>query len=338
MTERLRIGQIGIAHTHATKLIDSPSHTVLKRLNAELVGVYEPDAAIFAERGSRRIWQKTNWIQDPEEILADDSIAVIFVETWPWDCVEWGRRALEAGKHVHIDKPPGTSLESLRELYEIANAQGLFVQMGYQWRFNPGFQLIQQWVRDGLIGRITFARFRAGSTPEYYNRNHVYRYMGGIMMEENCHLFDQVAWMFGKADRITSFLTSSSRNFEEMPDGTDLGMVVFEYDTQGAIAVIEGTSLEVDPGPHRRVEVHGLSGSVILEPIEPAKIQLCLKQANEHFEEGWQEIEVEDRPRYVGDIEEMVGVVRGERDPLFSAEHDLVVHEMLLEACGGLRT
>ncbi len=132
--------------------------------------------------------------------------------------------------------------------------------------------------------------------------------------------------MFGKADRIHPFLKSAARGFENMPDGTDLGLILFEYDEQGAMAVIEGTSLEVDPSPHRRVEVHGLEGSVILEPIEPPHIQLCLAEAKPPFKAGWQHVDVEDRPRY-----------RGEREPLFSPEHDLIVQEMLVEACGGLR-
>ena len=122
-----------------------------------------------------------------------------------------------------------------------------------------------------------------------------------------------------------------------MPQGTDLGLVLFEYDEMGAIAVIEGTSLETEPGPHRRVEVHGLEGSAILEPIEPPHIRLCLGRAKPPYGAGWQDIEVEDRPRYIGDLEELIGVVRGQIHPRFSPEHDLIVQEMLVEACGGMR-
>ena len=81
----------------------------------------------------------------------------------------------------------------------------------------------------------------------------------------------------------------------------------------------------------------GLGGSAILEPIEPPHIQLCLREPKPPFEEGWQHIEVEDRPRYVGDLEELIQVARGEREPRFSPEHDLIVQEMLIDACGGMR-
>ena len=122
-----------------------------------------------------------------------------------------------------------------------------------------------------------------------------------------------------------------------MPPGVDNAVVVMEFDEQGAMAVIEATATETDPGPHRRVEVHGLEGSIVLEPIEPPRIDLCLRAAKGPYKAGWQEIPAEDRPRYVADLEEMAQVVRGEREPRFSPEHDLLVHETLLRACGGVQ-
>lgn len=215
--------------------------------------------------------------------------------------------------------------------------------MGYQWRYNPGLELIQKWVKEGLLGRINFARFRAGSEPEYYHRNQLHRYEGGIMIEENCHLFDQVAWMFGKADSIHPFFHSSAKGFDAMPPGIDLGVIVFNYHEEGALAVIEGTSLETQSGEHRRVEVHGLGGSAILEPIEFSEngdkphVQLCLRTPKPPFKEGWQNIDIESRPRYIGDLEELIRVARDEQAPRFSPEHDLIVQEMLIQACGGMK-
>ena len=335
MAEKLRLGQIGIAHTHASKAVAGPSREVLERLDVELAGIHEPDPAMWEVRHARPEYAGVRWIDSIDELLEDPTIAAVLIETWPWECLGWARQALEAGKHIHLDKPPGLSLPELRALYELADASGLFLQMGYQWRFNPGLEFVQQAVQDELIGRVFFARFRAGSVPEYYHRNHVDRYPGGIVQEEACHLFDQVVWMFGRADRITPFLRSDARGYDGFPSGVDNGLVVLEYEARGAMAVIETASMETDPGPHRRVEVHGLEGSIVLEPIESPKIDLCLRRGRDRYREGWQEVVVEDRPRYIGDLEELVQVVRGEREPLFSTAHDLLVHETLIRACGG---
>jgi len=62
-----------------------------------------------------------------------------------------------------------------------------------------------------------------------------------------------------------------------------------------------------------------------------------LAKAKPPYAAGWQHIDVEERPRYIGDLEEIIGVVRGQCQPLFSPAHDLIVQEMLIEACGGMR-
>ncbi len=331
----LRIGQIGVAHTHATKAVTPPSRALLKRLDVEFVGIHEPDPKMWEARHDNEAYQDVRWIESVDQLLEDPTIEAVFIETWPWECLEWAGRAMQAGKHVHLDKPPGTSLPGLRSLYELAEQKGLFIQMGYQWRFNTGFEFLQESVRDGLLGRVTFGRFRAGSTPEYYHRNHVDRFPGGILQEESSHLFDQMVWMFGKPDKITPFLRCDARGSDGLPEGVDNAIVVFEFDERGAIAVIEATSLETDPGPHRRVEVHGLEGSIVLEPIEPPTVDLSLREPTGSYRAGWQRVPVEDRPRYVGDLREFVEVIRGEREPRFSSEHDLLVQETMIKACGG---
>ena len=336
MQKALRMAQIGIAHTHANNAVAPASRAVLERLDAEMAGIYEPDPAMWEARHARLEYRDLRWFSSVDEILDDPTVEVVFIETWPWECLYWARKALQAGKHIHLDKPPGLSLPMLKSLYEIADDKGLFIQMGYMWRFHPGFNFVQQVVKDNLMGRVTFARFRAGSVPEYWHRNHVHQFPGGILQEESCHLFDQAVWMFGKPDRITPFKRSDARGYEGMPPGIDNALVVMEYEEQGAMAVIEATATETEPGPHRRVEVHGLEGSIILEPIEPPEIELCLRKPKGNYKAGWQSIPVEDVPRYVGDLEELVHVVRGEREPSFTPEHDLLVHETLLTACGGV--
>ncbi len=336
MRDTVRFAQIGIAHTHANNAVAPPSRKVLRRLNTEMAGIYEPDPDMWEERNDRPEYADLHWYDSVDDILADETIDAVFIETWPWECLHWARKALLAGKHIHLDKPPGLSLPALRALYDLAEDKGLFIQMGYMWRFHHGFDWVQNAVKDGLVGRVTFARFRAGSTPEYWHRNHVHRYPGGILEEESCHLFDQAAWMFGKPDRITPFKRSDARAYHGMAHGVDNALVVMEYDDQGAMAVIEATATETDPGPHRRAEVHGLDGSIVLEPIEPPKIDLCLRESKGQYGAGWQNVQVDDVPRYVGDLEELIEVVRGERLPKFTPEHDLLVHETLLTACGGV--
>lgn len=61
------------------------------------------------------------------------------------------RRAIEAGKHIHLDKPAGTSLEEFRSLLNEAEKRSLIVQMGYMFRYNEGFNLVRRAGCGGLV-------------------------------------------------------------------------------------------------------------------------------------------------------------------------------------------
>ena len=302
--------------------------------DAEMVGIYEPDRAMFQARGQRPEYVGLRWYQSYDEILDDPDIVGVYIESWPWECIHWARRALLAGKHVHIDKPPGLTLTDVQALYGIAAESDLHIQMGYMWRFNPGFEFVQKVVKDGLIGRVTFARFRAGSVPKYWHRNHVHRYPGGILQEESCHLFDQVVAMFGRPDKITSINRSDARGHEQMAEDIDNAVTIMEFEQRGTMAVIEATAMETNPGPHRHAEIHGLEGSIILQPIEPPVAQLSLQEPKAGYQSGWQKIRLNDRPRYFSDVEEFIRVIRGEIQPRFTPKHDLIVQETLIRACG----
>jgi len=307
---------------------------VMANYDAEMVGIYEPDPNMMRARAGRPEYAGLRWYESYDEILNDSKIAGVYIESWPWECVHWARMALQAGKHVHLDKPPGLTLDDLRLLHDIAAERDLYVQMGYMWRFNSGFEFVQKVVREGLIGRVTFARFRAGSVPEYWRRNHVHRYPGGILQEESCHLFDQVVAMFGRPAKVTSINRSDGRGHEQMQAGIDNAITIMEFDEQGAIAVVEATALETDPGPHRHAEIHGLEGSVILQPIEPPAIELYLQKSKGGYKAGWQHISLNDEPRYFADVEELILVIKGDIQPRFAPGHDLTVQETLIRACG----
>ena len=77
-------------------------------------------------------------------------------------------------------------------------------------------------------------------------------------------MLDQVVWILGRPNRVTSFLREDVIETGGYPNNT-LG--VFEYD--GAMATIDIAAMEPTPTA-RRFEVYGSTGSAIMEPMEPA--------------------------------------------------------------------
>ena len=62
------------------------------------------------------------------ELLTDKSIQVVSVETEVWNALPYGRKVIDAGKHLHIEKPPTHEMGSFRDLIEEARRKQLLVQ------------------------------------------------------------------------------------------------------------------------------------------------------------------------------------------------------------------
>ena len=142
-------------------------------------------------------------------------------------------------------------------------------------------------------------------------------------------MLDQVVWILGRPNKVTSFLREDVVHTIGFANNT-LG--VFEYD--GAMAIIDIAAMEPKP-PARRFEVYGSVGSAIMEPMEPAgTLRLTLMESRGQYPAGVSIIDLEPRPRYVASLEAFVKDIRGEKKPDRSLDHELLVQETLLRATG----
>jgi predicted dehydrogenase len=325
---RVRIGQLGVTHAHGA----GKARVLSEAAAVDFVGLHEPDPAIRAARSADAAYAGVRWLSQ-DELLGDPTVQGVFVETTPAENLGWARRALEAGKHVLIDKAPGTSLAELRALLDLARDRGLHVQVGYNFRFNPAFEFAFAAVRDGLLGEVFNVQAQIPTTLAGYEgrRAEIARYRGGMFYELGCHVVDLAVIVLGPPRRVSSFLRADYHAGSE-PPYVDNTLAVLEYDR--AMAVVQSWGMEVEPFPHRRFEIHGTRGSIRIEPMEPPVLGLCLAEPQGPYRSGWQTVDVGDRPRYVGDVEEFVAVVAGRRAPRYDAAHDLAVQDAVLRASG----
>ena len=324
----IRVGQIGIAHSHAAGRVQ----VFRNNADVELVGVHEPFPSVRAERGGHVAYQGISWLS-ADELLGDPTVQAIAVETLPGENIRWARECLLAGKHVILEKAPGLILQDLADLFALAKERKLLVQPGFQFRFNPAFQLALRLSRAGVLGRLwRISSQISGSLPGYTRDGDLQNYPGGIWFTLGCHVLDQVVALMGPPLSVRTILRRDHRP----ADGVgfdDNNLAIFEYER--GMATIETWNLEAgENGPHRRFELYGERGTILMSPLEPPKVRLYLTEPFEEFKAGWQDLEVGFRPRYVGDLEHFVACIRGETQPLFDADHDLAVHAALLEACG----
>src|SRR5438067_4015490 len=135
---RIKVGQIGVGHAHATKLSvyrASPDY--------EVVGVVEPDEELRKRAADAPPYRGLKWLTR-DQLLATPGLQAVLVETRVRDLLDAAEACVAAGKHIHIDKPAGESLPQLRRVLDTAAKKNLLVQMGYMYRYNPAVVLLRE--------------------------------------------------------------------------------------------------------------------------------------------------------------------------------------------------
>ena len=320
----IRCGILGIDHAHAMDVFG-----VLKKAkDYELAGVCEPDEAVLKAFETDAALKGVLW-RSQEKLLGDETVQMIAVESGVPRLLELGQAVIDAGKHLHLDKPAGTSLEAFRKLLDDAERRRCIVQMGYMFRYNPGFDFVRRAVREGWLGDVysVHASMCTGLGPE--KRRRMAFHPGGIMLELGCHLTDMIVLLLGEPLKVTSFL----RHDGAAPDGlADNTLAVYEHER--AMAVVETSALEKDAFPARRFKVAGTKGTIILSPLEPPAAQFCLGEPVERYKAGWQTVSFPDLDRHVLDFEDLARCIRGEKGFEYPKSHDFIVQRTVLRACG----
>ena len=322
---RIRIGQIGTSHAHASGKME----TMRGSEDFELVGVVEPDAARRAAAEKSKSYAGVTWMTE-EQLLDTDGLQAVAVETGVKDLVPTGARCIAAGKHIHLDKPAGESLAAFKRLLDEATHRKLTVQMGYMLRYNPAFQLCFQLVRDGWLGDVFSIDAAMSKLLGAAERRTLAAYRGGSMFELGCHVIDAVITVMGRPEKVIAHSRSSS----PVNDGfADNQLAVLEYPR--ATVVVRSALVEVDGGARRQFAVCGTKGTLDIRPIEHPEARLTLDAPRGEYKKGWQTLTFpKGRGRYDGDFADFAKVIRGEKALAFSPEHDLAVHETILLASG----
>ncbi len=323
---KIKIGQIGTTHAHALgKLTTIRSFHDLY----ELVGVVEPDAKRRDSFARNKTFTGVKWINE-EELLNTKGLKAVAVETDVRDLVPAGIRCLRAGMHIHLDKPAGISMGPCRQLHAEAIKRKLTIQMGYMLRYNPGFELLFQFVRDGWLGDLTELSGMMGKRAGAGLRKQLEEFEGGGMFELACHIIDAMVTVLGKPGNVTSF---NHRTYPDKDTFADNQMAVFDYPK--TIATIRCNHLDPFGGPRRQFNVTGEYGTFEIRPMEPPSVRIALDRDRGKFKKGWQDVELpRSNGRYDGDFLDLAKIIRGEKKLAWDSKHDLAVHETVLRACG----
>jgi predicted dehydrogenase len=315
--QRLRIGFLGIGHSHAAGKIK----TIQESADWELVGVCEEDKRLQAECVKTGIP-----LLSQEELLSRSQ--VVAVESQVQDHARHAKLALSAGKHVHLEKPPADTLEAFAELAALAHRKNVLLQMGYMWRYHPGINAALEAARRGWLGEVYLARGTINTQLSAEQRSQEARFPGGTMLELGSHLIDVLARLMGRATKITSVLKSQGLFPDHLADNT---LAIFEFPK--ALGIISSSTLQPRAGRYRTFEIQGTQGTAVVNPIEPPGLVIDLTKPAGPYRAGATTVPMPKYSRYVPDFADLAAKIRDGKTLAVSPEEDLLVQETLMRAC-----
>ena len=97
-----------------------------------------------------------------EDIVSDKTIDALYIPLPPALHFEWAKKALQANKHVLLEKPSTICLEQTKELVALAKQKNLVLQENYMFQYHSQLNYILEMVKQGIVGDIRLIRSSFG--------------------------------------------------------------------------------------------------------------------------------------------------------------------------------
>ncbi|MDQ2926302.1 MAG: Gfo/Idh/MocA family oxidoreductase [Acidobacteriota bacterium] len=232
--------------------------TIVQRRGDEASAAY-PDARI---------------LRSADEAFNDPNLDLIIVATPNDTHFDLAARALQAGKHVVLDKPFTTTSAQARSLIDIAKHAGKILAPFHNRRYDGDFLTVRKLRAESVLGRIVtieshLDRFRPIQRANTWKESS--GPANGLLFDLGPHLVDQALALFGPPASVTA----SVRSDRDETAIEDAFILVLDYggsaDNRYVRYTCHATMLAAEPAP--RFTVHGTHGSYTkrgIDPQEPA--------------------------------------------------------------------
>lgn len=256
MTTPLRVALIGyglagkVFHAPLIRATDGLTLACMVSSDAAKVHADIPGMAVSGDLGA---------------VLADPAIDLVVIATPDHLHADHALAALDAGKHVVIDKPFAPRLDEARSIAAKAQACGKMLTIFHNRRWDGDFLTVKRLIADGTLGEVVqfeshFDRLRPVVQNRWKDRRD-----GGVWQDLGPHLIDQALVVLGMPDAVTADLAIQRSGGH----AADYAHVTLHYPKARAI-------LHASQSTHDgalRFAVHGTQGSFIKMGLDPQEQQ-----------------------------------------------------------------
>lgn len=199
--DRVRLGVLGAGNIADLNVAGYMGHD-----RCDIVAVCDVDPAAATQAAHR--YGAARWTTDLDKFLADEEIDAVEILTPTYCHAEHVAAALEAGKHVSVQKPITNTVAEARRLAALADRRGLVLRVSECFRHYPPLERARQLVDEGAIGKLvgiriktvvgqTDSAFQAGLRAEGYTWRLDHRSPGGHLFDDMVHKYAMALWLAG---------------------------------------------------------------------------------------------------------------------------------------------
>ena len=217
-------------------------------------------------------------LSSAHELLERDDIQVVIISTLHDSLAALSLLAIQAGKHVLVEKPAARTTQELSPLIDAVSKTNLKVHVGFNHRYHRSLRKAKETVDSGDLGDLMFIRARYGhgarlgyerewrANPELSG--------GGELIDQGPHLIDLSRWFLGEFSEVQGF---AHTYFWDMPVD-DNGFMILKTATQ-QVAFLHASctewknlfSMEIY-GKLGKLDLSGLGGSYGVEKLTHYKM------------------------------------------------------------------
>ncbi len=208
-------------------------------------------------------WGAT-FVKTYEEVCRHPEVDYVDLCTFPDFRLQPLEICAREGKHIQVQKPIATNLETARKMVETADKAGIVLGVVSQHRFDDSSIFVSKAIKDGRLGKIleADAYVKWWRSAAYYSRPIKGSWEvegGGALINQAVHQVDVLLWLIGPVKEVFGLWQLGAVHKIQ---SEDVICANFRY-ANGATGVLQA-STAMWPGYSERIEIHGSKGTAIL--------------------------------------------------------------------------
>lgn len=326
-----------IARRHAYGYLRIPE-------NAKIAVVVDMNKAAAKRR--KAMWAAESWTLDYADALRQEDVEAVDICLPHHLHADVAIAALEAGKHVLVEKPMATTLRDADRIIRAAEKSGLTFMVAESARFVPAHQHVKELLDRKALGRISLARTLQGGPgclkkmldPKSW-KGTADRGGGGALIDSGVHRLDLYRWFLGEVDYVYAWMEQQEKKLKKKCEDNAVVLLKFKNGAVGELI----TSWTIRNPWNEILEIYGNKGTALVDILSSQPLAIFSPKFRK---EGWFYPSIEHSGGWPGwlldsiarEVEHFVDCIRRDKEPLVKGEDGRAALEIALAAYSSAQT